>query len=249
WIAALEPRPEYMRLWESTPEGLIPDAVRGFMGDGGAAGGPQLSLPWASGETWQLTSGPHGDALEALDFTGGSGLVRAADEGIAYTPCPNMVVIYHQDGWQTGYYHMADIAISDGQAVTRGQVLGRTWVGTGCGGWASGPHVHFWTQYNGVPQPIDGRTIGGWLVQQGASAYEGCMVRGNDRACAGQGQIANDGTVGDGAPPTMPPTPVAGSAPATTQRPKPGQQEVLVSASDAAITERGGIPDYFFPFV
>jgi len=60
-------------------------------------------------------------------------------------------VIDHAGGWHTGYYHMVNIQVSNGQLVAQGALLGDMGTATPCGGWADGAHVHFtlW-QYDGV---------------------------------------------------------------------------------------------------
>ena len=51
----------------------------------------------------------------------------------------NYVCINHNNGYYTCYCHMQRQAVSVGQTVTRGQVIGYV----GMSGWATGPHVHF----------------------------------------------------------------------------------------------------------
>jgi len=178
-------------------------------------GSARLRLPWTVGETWTLTGGPHHNlGLEngqpitrrpwsALDFDGGSRIVRPARGGIAYIPCANLVVIDHGDGWYTGYYHLDRISIQNGQRISDADlnaiVLGYTSDYYGCGGSASGLHVHFSLRYGGLNSFVDihGHTIGGWTVEEGSAPYQGCMVRNGNRQCAGWGQIHNDGSVGD----------------------------------------------------
>jgi murein DD-endopeptidase MepM/ murein hydrolase activator NlpD len=49
------------------------------------------------------------------------------------------VFLYHGNGLYTAYLHMSSVAVSTGQAVSRGQRIGRI----GSSGNATGPHVHF----------------------------------------------------------------------------------------------------------
>ena len=59
----------------------------------------------------------------------------------------NYVMVTHDGTWQTLYAHFSSFAVSSGQQVQKGQVLGYI----GVTGWTTGPHVHFEIRYNGVP--------------------------------------------------------------------------------------------------
>jgi murein DD-endopeptidase MepM/ murein hydrolase activator NlpD len=182
-------------------------ALTSSIGDGSA----RLSLPWAGGQTWRLTGGPHNfyggksRPWSSLDFAGPepgvSVRVRAARGGVVLRPCANLVQVRHDDGWATSYYHLSNIAVKAGQTVSRGQFLGFTSNASGCGGSSSGPHVHFSLLRNGSYVNIADHTIGGWTVRDGDEAYDGCMERNGDERCAPNGRIYNDGAIGasDGA--------------------------------------------------
>ncbi|MEO0062164.1 MAG: hypothetical protein RLZZ08_724 [Pseudomonadota bacterium] len=58
----------------------------------------------------------------------------------------NFVRLSHGGGMQTGYGHMSRIAVSPGQAVRRGQVIGFV----GSTGLSTGPHLHYEMYRNGV---------------------------------------------------------------------------------------------------
>src|SRR3954447_26699298 len=58
----------------------------------------------------------------------------------------NFVVIDHGNGLATAYGHQSRIAVSNGEAVTQGQVIGYV----GCTGHCFGPHLHFEVRVNGV---------------------------------------------------------------------------------------------------
>jgi murein DD-endopeptidase MepM/ murein hydrolase activator NlpD len=58
----------------------------------------------------------------------------------------NFVVIDHGNGLATAYGHQSQIAVSNGQAVSQGQVIGYV----GCTGHCFGPHLHFEVRVNGT---------------------------------------------------------------------------------------------------
>ena len=170
-------------------------------------GSARLSFPWTKGENWRLTGGPHPDGLtnehpwSALDFQPKNALpgkVRAARAGIVTRPCPNMVEIRHEGGWTTVYYHLRNIPVRDGQWVPRGAMLGWTSTRSGCGGYASGPHLHFSLKWHGEFINLRGNAIGGWTVREGDVPYAGCLVRNGTRRCAPKGLLSNIGLIGTG---------------------------------------------------
>jgi murein DD-endopeptidase MepM/ murein hydrolase activator NlpD len=59
----------------------------------------------------------------------------------------NLVFIDHGRGISTGYAHQSSIAVSNGDTVTQGQVIGYV----GCTGHCFGPHLHFEVRVNGAP--------------------------------------------------------------------------------------------------
>ena len=205
WQVAFEQTPLFQEWVTNSPVTLMGHETKEFfqnMNPAGGGGIAQLSLPYATGESWGFTSGPHNDPRpwDAIDFNGGSGQVRAARDGVAFTPCANFVRVIHPDGWATTYYHLINIAVGNNMPVSRGQFLGDISAAIGCGGSASGAHVHFGLELNGADQDIDGHVIGGWTVHEGASPYAGCLEN-----CSGQmfcaspinpPQIYNDGTIG-----------------------------------------------------
>jgi len=165
-----------------------------------------LSLPWTKGNSWRLTGGPHNNTgrrahpWSSLDFaaptSGTSAKVRAARGGVVRRPCKNLVEISHGSGWKTVYYHLKNITVRAGQRVDRGALLGYTSTKAGCGGFASGAHVHFSVMRNGSHVDLDGITIGGWTVREGRGQYHGCLARADRRKCAPSGRVANTGAIG-----------------------------------------------------
>ena len=71
-----------------------------------------------------------------------SGTVAVATYSSSYG---NYVTIYHSNGDYTLYAHMSSLAVSAGQSVTQGDVIGYV----GSTGWATGPHLHFEIRVNG----------------------------------------------------------------------------------------------------
>lgn len=55
------------------------------------------------------------------------------------------VMIDHGDGYVSLYGHCSDLLVSEGQQVSRGQVIARI----GSTGYSTGPHCHFEIRYNG----------------------------------------------------------------------------------------------------
>ena len=72
-----------------------------------------------------------------------SGTIIAAGWHYSYG---NYVEIDHGNGYETLYGHMSSIAVSQGQAVTQGQVIGYV----GSTGNSTGNHCHFEMSYNGA---------------------------------------------------------------------------------------------------
>jgi murein DD-endopeptidase MepM/ murein hydrolase activator NlpD len=96
---------------------------------------------WVSGYDYSPATNHWG-----IDIAGdlGNG-VWAADNGVvvyagwSYNGYGNLVVVDHGNGWQSLYAHLNDIAVSCGESVYQGTILGSM----GSTGNSSGPHLHF----------------------------------------------------------------------------------------------------------
>ncbi len=60
----------------------------------------------------------------------------------------NLVRVRHGNGYETYYAHLSAYAVSCGDPVYQGQVIGYC----GSTGWSTGPHLHYEIRLNGVPQ-------------------------------------------------------------------------------------------------
>ncbi len=160
---------------------------------------PDLNLPFAIGQAWSLTGGPHitwqtGTPRGALDFAPVSGEPACAVSAwwaTAVAPglvvrSENSVVAIDLDGdgdegtgWVLIYQHMAE---NDRAALD-------TWLAQddpvghpSCeGGQASGTHLHFARKWNGewlgVAEPFP-MILSGWQAYAGEGRYEGYLQNG-----------------------------------------------------------------------
>lgn len=159
-----------------------------------------MALPFGVGQTWTLTSGPHGwggteSPYSSVDLAGGDQVVRATRAGAAYTMCQGWIRVIHDRGYSTDYYHLWNSISVNGASVGQGAVLGNTGTDVTCGGAAYGRHVHFGLRQNSAYVPIAGHDIGKWVLANGAAAYQGGARHGSAWAGAGGG-LYNYGALG-----------------------------------------------------
>ncbi|HEX5596616.1 MAG TPA: peptidoglycan DD-metalloendopeptidase family protein [Micromonosporaceae bacterium] len=159
-----------------------------------------MALPFATGQTWTMTGGPHGWAgydspWSSIDLAGGDQVVRATRAGTAYTMCKGWIRVIHDRGYATDYYHLWDNISVNGSAVSQGAFLGYTGTDVTCGGSASGRHVHFGLRQNNAYVPITGHDIGKWVFYNGGSAYQGGARHGSYAVGVGGG-LYNYGALG-----------------------------------------------------
>ncbi len=124
------------------------------------AGGSVSSTPSSAGLIWPA-SGPvtspfgfrWGRMHEGIDIGAsyGSAIHAAASGTVIYcgweSGYGNLVVIDHGGNLATAYGHQSSIAVTCGQQVSQGQVIGYV----GSTGHSTGPHLHFEVRINGAP--------------------------------------------------------------------------------------------------
>jgi LysM repeat protein len=160
---------------------------------------PQMALPFAQGETWHFTGGPHGgwdsgSAWAALDFApadnpGGcspsaqwvtaiaSGFIVRAEDGAVMQDLDGDG--YEQTGWAVLYMHIgSEERIQAGEYLFVNERVGHP----SCeGGVSNATHVHLARKYNGEWIPADGGipfNLGGWLSRGGGIEYDGFLANG-----------------------------------------------------------------------
>jgi len=160
---------------------------------------PPLQLPFASGDTWYFTGGPHGgwgsgSAWAALDFVPpdveqgclqSEAWVTAMTDGMVVRSDKGAVVVdadgdgFAGTGWAILYQHLESRdRIPAGTFVQTGDRLGHP----SCeGGFSNGTHVHIARMYNGRWLSADGAIpfeMAGWISQGIQREYDGLLIRG-----------------------------------------------------------------------
>src|SRR5262249_45016299 len=100
--------------------------------------GPVVSpfgMRWGRMHTGIDIAFPEGTPIRAAD-AGTVALVQSESESGGYG---NFTCIDHGGGLETCYAHQSQVAVSAGQTVSQGQIIGYS----GCTGHCFGPHVHF----------------------------------------------------------------------------------------------------------
>ena len=133
----------------------------GGTGGGAAAGSGKFIYPLPAGGYISCRFGdtdPNGAPHWALDvaIAAGTPVYAAADGKVLvakwHDSYGNFVLIDHGGGYSTLYAHFSSIAVSAGQSVSAGQVIG--YVGTT--GFSKGNHLHFEFRVNGQKKnPLD----------------------------------------------------------------------------------------------
>ena len=92
-----------------------------------------------------MPKGGRGPEHPGVDIAGPTGapVMAAADGEVAYagqdTTFGNLLILRHQDGWETRYGHNQALVVSSGETVRAGQTVGLL----GSTGRSSAPHLHF----------------------------------------------------------------------------------------------------------
>lgn len=173
-----------------TFEPLLPDGLTA----------PEMELPWAEGETWYYTGGPHGawnsgSAWGALDFVPpgeqvgclqSNAWVTSMTGGIIVRSGHGAVVVdldgdgYAGTGWAVTYMHLETRdRLPLGAEVATGDNLGHP----SCeGGFSNGTHLHIARSYNGRWISADGEMpfeMSGWVSSGAGAEYDGYLMRGD----------------------------------------------------------------------
>jgi len=81
------------------------------------------------------------------------------------------VLIRHGNGLSTLYAHLSQIDVSEGNAVSTGQIIGYS----GFTGYATGPHLHL-TVF--ASEGVSVKNLGEWYRERGAAPSSACAKRG-----------------------------------------------------------------------
>jgi len=139
-------------------EQALAELIRARSGPGEVVGSGAAS---AAGLIWPIHGpvssefGPRwGGFHPGIDIAVPTGVpIAAAGNGVVVVAGPNggygnFVVIDHNNGYATAYAHQSSIAVSQGQTVRQGEVIGYV----GSTGFSTGPHLHFEIRVNGTAQ-------------------------------------------------------------------------------------------------
>lgn len=214
WRVGLDHTADFTDLAARAPAGVLSTTERtNILGDIGieavSSNNTGLRLPYAVGQSWTLSGGPHGwggseTPYSSIDLSGGDANVRAAGGGSIYVMCTSTqsgqfggwLRIYHSNGYTTDYYHLWNpITPAGGSSIGEGTFIGNTGTNLCAGGSASGRHVHFAILDGATRVSWNWRSIGKWVLWQGSSAYGGYALHGSTQVNVG-GLLYNYGVLG-----------------------------------------------------
>lgn len=206
WQVAFDGEPGFTDLAATAPARVVPQQEKKVFTTSPSpmyAGGDYrtgMRLPFAVGQSWYLTGGPHGwggseTPWSSIDLAGGDQRVLAARGGTAYTMCQGWIRVIHDRGYSTDYYHLWNSISVNGAGVGEGAYLGDTGTDVTCGGAATGRHVHFGLRQNSAYVPIIDHNLGKWVVRGGGATYQGYALHGSAQVNVG-GALYNYGALG-----------------------------------------------------
>ncbi|NTW43149.1 MAG: LysM peptidoglycan-binding domain-containing protein [Anaerolineaceae bacterium] len=159
---------------------------------------PEFIFPFAPGQTWAYTGGPHtawgiGEPFSAVDFAPASAVggcspseyyALAIADGVIVRTGPAYLVLDldgdgdEKTGWNIFYLHLANQSFpKTGSQLKQGDPIGLP----SCeGGTSTGTHVHIARKYNGEWILAGGPLafeFEGWKVGFGTSAYAGTLEK------------------------------------------------------------------------
>ncbi len=101
---------------------------------------------WRGGNHYGIDVGNAGIGGKNIYAAQGGTVITAYNDGGWHGGFGNYIIIDHGGGLSTVYAHCSAVAVSVGQTVNKGDVIG--YVGTT--GWSTGNHLHFETRVNGT---------------------------------------------------------------------------------------------------
>lgn len=101
---------------------------------------------WRGGNHYGIDVGNAGIGGQNIYAAQSGTVITAYNDGSWHGGYGNYVVIDHGGGLSTLYAHCVSTAVSEGQVVNKGDVIGYV----GQTGWATGNHLHFEVRVNGV---------------------------------------------------------------------------------------------------
>ena len=214
WTVAFEGEAAFPAMTAAAPESVVPGKEKEVLSSHGAAAPKPavedvkmlangdfrtgMRLPWAIGQSWRLTGGPHESALQAVDFAGGDGRVLATRGGTLFVMCSSQrgwLRVAHDRGYSSDYYHLFNNRTDNGVTVAEGEFLGNIGTDVSCGGSATGNHVHFSLRQNGAYIGIAAHNFGKWQIYNGSQPYDGFALHGSAQIGVG-GSMFNYGALG-----------------------------------------------------